>query len=96
MSAELFPTGRDPLRRLWTMTLTSAVLGLVAIVYAMVNFVRGRTGEEWMIAVGASLLVGAVMMALVHGVLLNYGARIDALEKRASADANRPAVGTPS
>ncbi len=96
MSAELFPTGRDPLRRLWTMTLTSAVFGLVAIIYTMVNFARGRTGEEWMIAVGACLLVGAVMTALVQGVLQNYGARIEALEKQAAADANRPTVGSPS
>ncbi|MBY0459099.1 MAG: hypothetical protein K2V38_17320 [Gemmataceae bacterium] len=94
MSTELFPTGRDPLRRLRTMTLTSAVFGLVAIVYAMVNVVRGRTGEEWMIAVGACLLVGAVMTALVQGVLQSYGARIEALEKQAAADAKHPAVGT--
>ena len=93
MSAELFPTGRDPLRRLWTMTLTSAVFGLVAIVYAMVNSVRGRTGEEWMIAVGACLLIGAVMTALVQGVLQSYGARIGALEKQAAAAANHPVVG---
>jgi membrane protein YdbS with pleckstrin-like domain len=96
MSAELFPTGNDPLRRLWTMTLTSAVFGLVAIVYTMVNFARGRTGEEWMIAVGACLLVGAVMTALVQGVLKSYGVRIAALEKQAAADATRPATGTPS
>jgi NADH:ubiquinone oxidoreductase subunit 6 (subunit J) len=77
------------------MTLTSAVLGLVAIVYAMVNLVRNRTGEEWMVAVGASLLVGAVLASIVHGVLLNYGARITALEKQAAADTDRRAVGTP-
>lgn len=94
MSAELFPTGRDPLRRLRTMTLTSAVFGLVAIVYAMVNVVRDRTGEEWMIAVGACLLVGAVMTALVQGVLQSYAARIEALEKQAAAVANHTTVGT--
>ncbi len=98
MSAELLPTGRDPLRRLWTMTLTTGVLGLAAIVYAMVNFARGRTGgEDWMfVGLGACLLVGAVLTSLVHGVLLSYRARIDALEKQAAADTNRPAVGSPS
>jgi hypothetical protein len=96
MSAELYPTGRDPLRRLWTMTLTSGVLGLVAIVYAMVNLVRGRPGEEWMVAVGVCLLVGAAMTAIIQGVLQSYAARIDALEKQAAADSTRPAVGKPS
>lgn len=94
MSAELLPIGRDPLRRLWTMTLTTGVLGLAAIVYAMVNFARGRTGgDDWMfVGLGACLLVVAVLASIVHGVLLSYGARIAALEKQAAADANRPTV----
>ena len=97
MPAELFPTGRDPLRRLGTMSLTAGLLGLLAIVYTMVNFVRGReSAEGWMLGVGCCLLFGAVAASLVHGVLLGHRARIEALEKRASADANRPADGTPS
>ncbi len=98
MSAELLPTGRDPLRRLWTMTLTTGVLGLAAIIYAMVNFARGRTGgDDWMfVGLGACLLVVALLSSIVHGVLHSYGARIAALEKQAAADATRPAVGSPS
>lgn len=94
MSAALLPTRRDPLRRLWTMTLTSAVLGLVAIIYAMVNLVRGHAGEEWMFGVGVCLLVGATVASVAHGVLVSYGARIDALEKQAAAGANQPTVGS--
>ena len=97
MSVELFPTSRDPLRRLGTMTLITGLLGLLAIVYTMVNFVRGRAGgEEWMLGVGFCLLFGAVAASLVQGVLLSHGARIEGLEKRAASDANRPADGTPS
>jgi hypothetical protein len=95
MATALFPTGRDPLRRFWTMTLTAAVLGLMAIVYAVVNFVRGRTGEEWMLGVGACLLAGAAVASVAHSLLVSYGARIDALEKQAAADAHSPAVGSP-
>ena len=97
MSVELFPTGRDPLRRLGSMSLITGLLGLLAIVYTMVNFVRGRgSGEEWILGVGFCLLFGAVAASLVQGVLLDHRARIEALEKRAAADANRPADGTPS
>ena len=97
MSADPSPTGPDPLRRLWTMALVAGLLGLLAIVYTMVNFARGRDspGEEWMFGVGFCLLFGAAVASLVHGVLLSYGARIEALEKRAAAAANRPADGTP-
>ena len=96
MSAELFPTSRDPLRRLGTISLIAGLLGLSAIVYTMVNFVRGRSGgEEWMFGVGFCLLFGAVAASLVHGVLLSHAARIEALEKRAAAAASRPADGTP-
>ncbi len=42
------------------------------------------------------LLIGAVAASLVQGVLLGHQARIEALEKRAAADADRPADGTPS
>ena len=97
MRAELFPTGRDPLHRLGTMSLITALLGLLAIVRTMVNFARGRDGgEEWMFGVGICLLLGAVAASGIQGVLLGHRARIEALEKRASADANRPADGTPS
>jgi len=97
MSVELFPTSRDPLRRLGSLSLTTGLLGLLAIVYAMVNFVRGRNGtEEWMLGVGFCLLFGAVAGSLVQGVLLGHRARIEALEKRAATGANRQADGTPS
>ncbi len=97
MSVELFPTGRDPLRRLGSMALVTGLLGLLAIVYPMVNFARGRAGdEEWMLGVGFCLLFGAVAASLVHGVLLDHRARIEALERRAIGGANRPADGTPS
>ena len=95
MSAELFPTSRDPLRRLGSLSLTAGLLGLAAVVYSMVNFVRGRVGgEEWMLGAGFCLLFGAVAASLVQGVLRGHRARIEALEKRAAADANRPPVGT--
>ena len=98
MRPELFPTGRDQLRRLGATTLTVGLLGLAAIVYSMVNFVRGRaSGEEWMLAgVGCCLLIGAVAASQVQGVLVSYGARLEALEKGASAGANRSVDGTPS
>ena len=97
MSVELSPS-RDPLRRLGTMALVAALLGLLAIVYTMVNYGRVReSGEQmWMFGVGFCLLFGAVAASLVHGVLLGHGARIEALEKRAGTDTNRPAGGTPS
>jgi hypothetical protein len=96
MSAELLPTRRDPLRRLATMALVTALLGLVAIIYSMVKIVRETAaGEEWMMGVGCCLLIGATATSLIHGVLLSYGARIEALEKRAAANANRPAGGAP-
>jgi hypothetical protein len=96
MPAELLPTGRDPLRRLGTMSLVTGLLGLLAIVYTMVNFARGHEGpgEEWLFGVGFCLLFGAVAASLIQGVLLSYGARIEALEKRASADTNCPADGS--
>ena len=97
MSAELFPTRHDPLRRLGTMSLVTALLGVVAIVRTMVNFARGRdSGEEWMFGVGFCLLFGAVAASLIQGVLIGHRARIEALEKRATVDANHPADGTPS
>jgi protein-S-isoprenylcysteine O-methyltransferase Ste14 len=97
MPAELFPTGRDPLRRLGALSLTAGLLGLLAIAYTMANFVRGRDGVgEWMLGVGFCLLFGAAAASLVQGVLLGHRARIEALEKRAAADADRPAAGTPS
>ena len=97
MSTELFPTGRDPLRRLGTISLIAGLLGLLAIVYTMVRFVRDHdTAEGWMLGTGFCLLFGAVAASLVHGVLLNNRARIEALEKRAPADANRPADKIPS
>ena len=73
------------------------VLGLLAIVYTMVNYVRDRaSAEEWMLGVGFCLLFGAAVASQVQGVLLGHRARIETLEKRAAADANRPADGTPS
>ncbi len=97
MSAELFPTGRDPLRRLGSMSLIAGLLGLLAIVYTMVNYVRGRdSAEEWMLGAGFCLLFGAAAASLVQGVLLGPRARIEALEKLAATDANRPADRTSS
>src|SRR4051812_17124658 len=97
MRAELFPTGRDPLRRLGTLALIAGLLGLVAIMYTMAHFVRDRaSGEEWILGLGFCLLFGAVAASLVQGVLLDHRARIEALEKRAGTDASRPADGTPS
>jgi hypothetical protein len=96
MSIELFPTGRDPLRRLGSISLVAALLGVVVIVYSMVNFVRERAGgEEWLLGVGFCLLFGAAVAGLVHGVLLDHRARIESLEKHAAADANRPVDATP-
>ena len=78
MSVELFPS-RDPLRRLGSMSLITGLLGLLAIIYSMVNFVRGRNGsEEWMLGVGCCLLFGAVAASLVQGVLLGHRTRIEA------------------
>jgi hypothetical protein len=79
------------------MSLIAGLLGLLAIVYTMANYVRGRdSAEEWMLGVGFCLLFGAAAAGLVQGVLLGHRERIEALEKRAAADANRPADGTPS
>jgi hypothetical protein len=79
------------------MSLILGLLGLLAIVYSMANFVRGREGgEEWILGVGFCLLFGAVAGSLVQGVLLGHRARIEALERRAADDANRPADGAPS
>jgi hypothetical protein len=91
MPAELSPTGRDPLRRLGTMSLVTGLLGLAAIVYTMANYTRVRenTGELWLFGVGFCLLFGAVMASLVHGVLLGHRARIEALEKRAAEEGER-------
>ena len=97
MRVELFPAGRDPLRRLGSISLITGLLGLLAIVYTMVNYVRDRNSAEgwmWMFGVGFCLLFGAVAASLVQGVLRGHRARIEALEKRAAADANRPPVGT--
>jgi hypothetical protein len=70
------------------------VLGLLAIAYGMVGFVRERIGgEEWILGVGFCLLVGAAGVALVHGALLDFSSRIQALEKRTAADVTRPAAG---
>src|SRR5262245_41704156 len=97
MSAELFPTRRDPLRRLGTMTLAAALLGLLAIVYTMVHYVRDRDSIElWMFGVGFCLLFGAAAASVVQGVLLGHRARIEILEKRAAADAKHPVNATPS
>jgi hypothetical protein len=92
MPAELFPTGRDPLRRLWTMALVAGLLGLLAIVYTMVNYsrIRDNSGELWMFGLGFCLLFGAVAANLIQGVLLSQRTRIEALEQRAAADTNRP------
>ena len=61
MSAELFPTGRDPLRRLGTMSLIAGLGGLLAIVYAIVTRLRGGDGaDEWMLGVGFCLLFGGL------------------------------------
>jgi hypothetical protein len=78
------------------MALVCGLLGLLAIVYVMVNYdrIRDSAAELWMFGVGFCLLFGAVAASLVHGVLLSYGARIEALEKRAAADENRPAEKT--
>ncbi len=97
MSAQPPPTGRDPLRRLGTLILVAALLGLLAIVYTMVNYARSReSAEGWMLGAGFCLLFGAAVAGLAHGVLLDHRARIEALEKRAAAVANRPADVTPS
>jgi hypothetical protein len=72
---------RDPLYRLWTMSLTTGLLGLIAIVYAIVNSVRERSGEEWMLGVGVCLLIGAVATSTIQSVLVGYRTRIEALEK---------------
>jgi len=73
MSVELFPTGRDPLRRLGSMSLITGLLGLLAIVYVMVKYVQDRdSAPEWMLGVGTCLLFGAVAASLVHGVLLDH------------------------
>jgi hypothetical protein len=95
MSIELFPTSRDPLRRLGSISVVVGLLGLLAIVYTMVNFTRDQgSAEAWMLGVGVCFLFGAVAGSLVQGELLSQRARIDALEKRASTD--RPVDGTPS
>jgi hypothetical protein len=79
------------------MTLIAGLLGLLAIVYTMLNYVRNRdSAEGWMLGTGFCLLFGATAASLVHGVLLDNRARIEALEKRAAAEANRRADGTPS
>ena len=91
MRPELLPTNRDPLRRLGSMVLTAAVLGVVMIIYGVVRIVRGTAaGEEWILAVGCCLLVGAALTAIVQGVLLSHAARIEAIEKRASVDSPAP------
>jgi hypothetical protein len=96
MSAKPFPTGRDPLRRLGTTLLIAALGGLLAIVYAMVTIARGSAGPvEWMLGVGVCLLYGAATASQIQIVLLGHRARIEALERRAAADANRPADETP-
>jgi hypothetical protein len=78
------------------MSLIAGLLGLLAIVYTMVAFVRNRdTAEAWMLWTGFCLLFGGVAAGLVQGVLLDHRARIEAQENRAAADANRPADGTP-
>jgi hypothetical protein len=78
------------------MALVCGLLGLLAIVYVMVNYdrIRDSAAELWMFGVGFCLLFGAVAASLIHGVLLSYGVRIEALEKRAAGDANRPAEKT--
>ena len=97
MSAQPSPTGRDPLRRLGSMSLIAGLLGLLAIVYTMVIYVRDRdSAEGWMLGTGFCLLFGAVAGSLIHGVLLGHAARIGALEKRAAAAPNRPADETPA
>jgi|SRR5262245_24165124 len=94
MSAELLPTNRDPLRRLGTMSLIAGALGLLAIVYTMVHYVRDRDSvQEWMFGVGFCLLFGAVAASLIQRVLLSHAARIEALERRAAPGVNRPADG---
>src|SRR6185295_3536462 len=98
MPIELFPTSRDPLRRLGSMSLITGLLGLLAIIYTMVHFVQGQgraDGLEWMLGTGCCLLFVAVAANLILRVLLSYQARIEALEKRAAADTNSPANATP-
>jgi hypothetical protein len=95
MRADLFPTNRDPLRRLGTTSLVAGLLGVLAIVYMMVHYARNQdSAEAWMLGVGVCLLLGAVVGSLVQGVLLSHQARIEVLEKL--AEANRPAGGTPA
>ena len=97
MSAELFPTSRDPLRRLGTLSLVAGLLGLLAIIFTMVHFVRDRdSAEAWMLGLGCCLLFVAIAASLVQGVLLSYRTRIEALENRTASDTNGPVDGTPS
>jgi hypothetical protein len=49
-----------------------------------------------MLGAGFCLLFGAAAASLVQGVLLGHRARIEALEKLAATDANRPADRTSS
>jgi hypothetical protein len=96
MPADLFPTGRDPLRRLGTTVLLAALMGVLAIVVAMVRFVQGvegSTSTEWMLAVGFCLVFGGAGGGLAHRVLLDHRARIEALEKRGPAGEDRPVAG---
>jgi hypothetical protein len=78
------------------MSLLAGLLGLLAIAYTMVNYVRDRDrAEAWVLGVGFCLLFGAAAAGLVHGVLFGHRERIVSLEKRSDADANRPADGAP-
>lgn len=90
MSVEVLP-GRDPLRRLGSLSLITGLLGLLAIIYVKVRFVQGNAeGFEWMFGVAFCLLFGAVAGSLIQGLPLNHRARIEALEER--ADGNRSSI----
>ena len=73
MSAELSPTGRDPLRRLGTTSLTAGLLGLLAIVCAdggvLIGQNQGRT-TRWSIpqrlADGIGAVTGGDAGSIVH------------------------------